>query len=317
MKYPLDLSVVICTYNGGNKLPTVLEKLRSQREVDNINWEIIVVDNNSNDRTQTVIKEYQKLWTTNVPLNYYFEPRQGLAFARRLGVKQARGELIGLLDDDNWPTENWVTSVCHFAALYPQGGAYGSKLLGAYETKPPENFDQIACFLGIIDRSDQPFRYDLLKRWLFPAGAGLVVRKQAWLESVPETFLLTGVSGNSLARKGEDIETLSYLRLYHWQIWHNPEAIIYHHIPQYRLKKSYLLELFRGVGLSRFATPKLQRRNWQFPLWLLLYFFTDLYKLIFHYIKYYASFESNLIARCQLQLLIYTLVSPFCYWRVR
>jgi glycosyltransferase involved in cell wall biosynthesis len=313
----IDFSVVICTYNGVAKLPRVLERLQSQQQADNLTWEIMIVDNNSDDGTAQLIGQYQQLWEQAYPLRYCFEGRQGLAFARRLAVKEAQGELIGFLDDDNWPADDWVATAYSFGQYHPKAGAYGSKILGDYEVEPPENFDKIACFLGIIDRSPEPFRYDLLARWLFPAGAGLVVRRKAWLESVPNSFILTGVSGTSLSAKGEDIETLSYLRRRGWEIWHNPKMLISHHIPKYRLEKAYLVELFRGVGLSRYPTRMLQSPTWQKPFRLPLYLVNDLRKLIVHYYKFSPIIDSDLVALCQWLLFVYTLVSPFYHWQLR
>ncbi|MEM9977737.1 MAG: glycosyltransferase, partial [Cyanobacteria bacterium P01_D01_bin.2] len=44
-----DLSIVICTYNGEQNLPSLLAQLRIQTTTDTLEWEIIIVDNNSND----------------------------------------------------------------------------------------------------------------------------------------------------------------------------------------------------------------------------------------------------------------------------
>jgi hypothetical protein len=146
----------------------------------------------------------------------------------------------------------------------------------------------------------------------------MVVRRRAWLERVPDSFPLTGVSGTSLAGKGEDIETLSYLRRRGWEIWHNPRVVISHRIPAYRLERDYLLRLFRGVGLSRYPTRLLQCTTRLERARLLLYPIVDLYKLALHYGRFHRVFGSDSVARCQLELLLYTLASPFVYrWRRR
>lgn len=312
-----DFTVAICTYNGENRLPKVLNKLLWQIGTENFSWEVIVIDNNSSDNTAKLVEEYQQNWTDTYPLRYYFEPKQGIAFARRLAVKKARGKLLGFLDDDNYPAPNWVSASYSFGQQRLYAGAYGSQIRANYEIEPPENFQQIACFLAIIDRGQKPFRYDLLSRWLFPAGAGLVIRKQAWLESVPEQFFLTGVSGKSLSSKGEDIETLSYLRKKGWQIWHNPEMLITHDIPKYRLEKAYLIKLFQGVGLSRYPTRICRFRFWWQPLGLLLYMLNDLRKLMFHCYKYRQALKTDMVARCHFELLLYSLLSPFYHWQQR
>jgi hypothetical protein len=91
--------------------------------------------------------------------------------------------------------------------------------------------------------------------------------------------------------------------------------LISHHIPQHRLQKAYLVELFRGVGLSRYPTRMLQSPTWQKPFRLLFYLVNDLRKLIVHYYKSSQVLDSDLVALCQWLLLLYTLVSPFYYWR--
>lgn len=55
----LDFTVAIPTYNGANRLPLVLEKLRSQINTENISWEVIIVDNNSSDNTSKIVQDYQ------------------------------------------------------------------------------------------------------------------------------------------------------------------------------------------------------------------------------------------------------------------
>ena len=64
----INFTVAIPTYNGASKLPEVLQRLQNQLHTENITWEIIVVDNNSTDRTADVVKNYQKNWQHPFPL---------------------------------------------------------------------------------------------------------------------------------------------------------------------------------------------------------------------------------------------------------
>ena len=59
----VDFTVAIRTYNGEERLPAVLEKLRSQVDVEALSWEIVIVDNNSNDGTAKLIGEYLMMIT--------------------------------------------------------------------------------------------------------------------------------------------------------------------------------------------------------------------------------------------------------------
>ncbi len=78
----VDFTVAIPTYNGQSRLPELLERLRNQLYTEDFSWEIIVVDNNSNDNTAKVVQSYQENWSCPYPLKYCFEPQQGAAYAR-------------------------------------------------------------------------------------------------------------------------------------------------------------------------------------------------------------------------------------------
>ncbi|HLO87537.1 MAG TPA: hormogonium polysaccharide biosynthesis glycosyltransferase HpsE [Nostocaceae cyanobacterium] len=313
MNNHLDLTVAIPTYNGGQRIPELLEKLKKQKDTENIKWEIIVVDNNSNDNTAQTIQRYQKNWQLPYPLRYSFEPQQGAAYARKRGVAEAQGKLIGFLDDDNYPVENWVAAAYNFAQKYPQAGAYGSQIHPDWEVEPPENFQRISPFLAITERGNQPLLYQAQKR-LLPPSAGLVVRRQAWLESLPEKTILTGrVTGNMLA--SEDLEVLSYIQKAGWEIWYNPEMEIYHRIPKSRLEKEYLIPFMRGIGLSRCVTRMVNTNKWVKPFVLIAYMLNDLRKIIVHFLKYRQQLKSNLVAACEMQLFLSSLISPFYLWK--
>ncbi|MCP6757931.1 MAG: hormogonium polysaccharide biosynthesis glycosyltransferase HpsE [Fischerella sp. CENA71] len=312
MTQSIDLTVAIPTYNGANRLPELLERLRNQLETENISWEIIVVDNNSNDGTAKLIKDYKKNWRCSYPLKYCFEPKQGAAYARKKAVTEAKGEIIGFLDDDNYPLSNWVAAAYSFAKKHPKAGAYGSQIHPEWEVKPPENFQRIAPFLAITERGDLPLLYAPNKK-LLPPSAGLVIRRIAWLESVPNQPILTGrVTGNMLT--SEDLEMLLYIQKRGWEIWYNPEMEIYHRITSHRLEKNYLIPFFQGIGLSRYVTRMLNVKPWYKPIVFLAYIINDLRKIFLHILTHGNKLQSDLVAVCEMQLFFSSLISPFYLW---
>lgn len=74
----------------------------------------------------------------------------------------------------------------------------------------------------------------------------MVVKAAAWRQCVPEIPALAGVCGNSLSAKGEDVETLSYIRKAGYPIWYNPRMVIWHDVLKERLSRDYLFRLFPG-----------------------------------------------------------------------
>lgn len=306
-----NFSVAIRTYNGEKLLPGLLEKLRSQINTKEILWEIIIVDNNSTDNTAKIIQEYQSNWSESFPIEYYFEPRQGASYARQTAIKAAKSPLVGFLDDDNLPTAEWVANAYAFGRSHPQAGAYSGLIHAIYEVPPPENFQRIASCLAIIEWSEtEPFCFDSQEKGgLLPPGAGIVIRKQAWVENVPDNLELTGPVSGSLTAKGEDIEAFLYIRNGGWEIWFNPEMHIYHQIPKNRLEKEYLIRLLRGVGLSRHRTRMLGYKPWQRPLVIPLYMANDLRKVIRHRLKYGKELESDIVAASEMEMYLGSLES--------
>ncbi|MBZ8182197.1 hormogonium polysaccharide biosynthesis glycosyltransferase HpsE [Oscillatoria salina] len=313
-KILIDLTVAIPTYNGAKRLPLVLEKLHEQVDTENIAWEIIIVDNNSTDETARIVRDYQANWQKPFPLKYCLETEQGAAFARKKAVKEAQGNLIGFLDDDTLPAPNWVAAAYKFAREHPQAGAYGSQVHGDYEVEPPANFDRIASFFAITERGDKPHLYEPSLKML-PPSAGLVVRKQAWCENVPEQPFLSGRSGKSILNS-EDLEVVMYIQNAGWEVWYNSEMEIYHQIKRDRLTREYLLYLMRSTGLARHHIRMLRLKPWQRPLFFPLGLAKDLQKAIAYFLKNRNLLEKDVVAACEMEFLRSSVISPFYLWRI-
>jgi GT2 family glycosyltransferase len=301
----VDFTVAIPTYNGAERLPKVLDKLRSQVKTENISWEVIVIDNNSTDNTAEIIRNYQADWSATHPLRYCTETRQGIAYARQRAVEQAQGIYIGFLDDDNLPASDWVATAYAFGQEHPRAGAYGGQIHGDFEVQPPEDFQQIQAFLVIRKYGEQAKQFEPEKLRL-PAGAGLVVRKQAWLDSVPTRLVRT-------ARGGNDYEISLHLHKGGWEIWYNPIMHIYHQIPPWRLEKRYLLSLAHLYGSCTCELRMINTQTWQKPVVLARSFVGSLRRATLHLIRHRGKLKTDLGAACEMAFFLGNLESPFYY----
>lgn len=311
----VDLTIAIPTFNGAQRLPLLLERLRSQHTPSSLTWEILIIDNNSQDNTAALVHSYQATWKHPIPLRYEFEPKQGLAWARQCAVQSARGELIGFLDDDNLPASDWVEQAYQFGCQYPQVGAFGSKIRALFEQPPPDALKPLLFYLAIVDRGDRPIPYHP-RRTGVPPGAGLVVRRSAWLHQVPNCLFLIGRVGSSML-PGEDSEALLHLYQGGWEIWYNPAMVIDHQIAASRLQGDYFCRLLRGIGLSRHHLRMIVLPIWQRPLATILYGLSDSRKAISHFLRYRTVLTTNLYAACEMQRLWGTMISPFYLGKLR
>ncbi|MEM9804389.1 MAG: hormogonium polysaccharide biosynthesis glycosyltransferase HpsE [Cyanobacteria bacterium P01_D01_bin.56] len=305
----LDFSVAIPTYNGEHRLPMVLECLRWQLNAHDLSWEVIVVDNNSTDNTADVIQKYQHKWSKQIPLRYEFEKRQGAAYARQKAIQVATSPLVGFLDDDTLPDMTWLTSAYQFAQEHPKAGVIASRIRGNFETDPPDNFERIAALLALTERGSKPMMYAPSQK-VIPPSAGMVVKRQTWLEHVPQELVLTGRTATSMLT-GEDTESILHIQQAGWEIWYNPHMRLQHQIPKTRLTRPYLQKLCRGIGLSRYRTRMLSCTPWQRLPMLLVYLVNDVRKIMFHCLRYRQDVFLDDVAACELTLYFSSLMSPF------
>jgi len=106
MKKRLNVSIVIPAYNEECHLAACLDAIAAQTSPV---LEVVVVDNNSTDRTAAVARRYPFARVVK-------EPRQGLVFARDAGFDAAKGEVIGRIDADVRLPANWVAHIQQFYA---------------------------------------------------------------------------------------------------------------------------------------------------------------------------------------------------------
>jgi glycosyltransferase involved in cell wall biosynthesis len=101
-----NVSVIVPAYNEEKYILKTLEALRQQ---DYPNFEVIIVNNASSDRTAEVVTSfiYQKGLTFRFRLLH--EKRQGTQFARECGRRTASGKIIAQLDADCLPAADWIS----------------------------------------------------------------------------------------------------------------------------------------------------------------------------------------------------------------
>ncbi|HEV7453871.1 MAG TPA: glycosyltransferase family 2 protein [Candidatus Saccharimonadales bacterium] len=106
MRSRLRVSIVIPAYDEERHLGACLDAVQAQTSPV---FEVIVVDNNSTDRTAAVARRYPFVRVVK-------ESQQGRVFARNTGFDAARGDIIGRIDADIRLPENWVEYVQSFYA---------------------------------------------------------------------------------------------------------------------------------------------------------------------------------------------------------
>ena len=104
----MTISVVIPAYNEEHTLPTCLQALKSQTTPP---LEIIVVDNNSTDRTAEVARSFGA--------KVVHESVKGITPARQRGFQEAKGDIIARTDADTISPANWLALIEETFTAHP------------------------------------------------------------------------------------------------------------------------------------------------------------------------------------------------------
>jgi glycosyltransferase involved in cell wall biosynthesis len=124
------ISVIVCAYNSEDTLPDCLNGLRA---LDYSNYEVIVVNDGSTDRSAEIASEYgfRLIDTEN----------RGLACARNAGLEAATGEIVAYIDSDASPEPQWLS---HLAISFMRSQHVG---IGGPNI-PPEGDGRLAECVG-------------------------------------------------------------------------------------------------------------------------------------------------------------------------
>ncbi len=128
-----EVSVIIPTYNRAALLRDAVRSVLDQET--QTTFEIIIVDNNSQDDTRSVVHDL----IADHPgrITYILETEQGNAHARNRGVKSARAGVIAFLDDDVIVEKNWLASLKEVLDARADLSFVGGKVLPQWNGPPP------------------------------------------------------------------------------------------------------------------------------------------------------------------------------------
>lgn len=239
MKNP-KVSVVIPVYNGEKTLRLCLDSVLNQTCKD---YEIIVVDNNSTDKTKKIIEEFQK---EDRRVRCVFESRVGLSQAKNTGWKNAKGDFVAYIDDDAIASRGWVENICNAFENHGSKIFVGGKIELILEAaKPKWLHRKLETFLGALDYSEEPAFMDE-KHIVF--GGNMAFPKEA-LEATGGFDTMLGRKGGSLI-SGEECLLQKILRKKGYRCLYYPAMSIKHIVAAERLNKAWFMERMHFEGMS-------------------------------------------------------------------
>jgi len=234
-------TVALCTHDHADRLVRTLADLKALRAPD-APWELLFIDNACSDGTPSLLAG--EAWPQSWHVRTLREEKLGLSNARNCALREARGEYVIFIDDDETPGPDWL---CAFERLIREHApdAFGGRIEVLFEGERPGWLtDELLGFLGELNRADS--RVQLIEPGSSFHGGNFGVRR-----TVCQTV---GAFDPDLGRKGtdntggEEVDFYRRLLAGGFKVWWTPDAVIFHRIQTAKLKRGYFLDLHYRQG---------------------------------------------------------------------
>lgn len=240
------LSVIVCCYNSSGRIRLTLEHLSTQQVDAFLNWEIIIIDNNSKDDTANTAEKFLSEKVGSPSWKIVFEPNPGLSNARNKGFEEAKYNIVLMVDDDNSLAPNYVQGIWDTFKDNPHAGMVGGLGIAALESAAPKWFEKFDYCYAVGPQTEKGLEVEHLY------GAGLALRMDV-LENIRQAgfkSLLSDRTGSNLMSGGDTELCLAY-RMAGFKLIAVNELTFKHHLPAERVNWKYLRRLFFGFGQTK------------------------------------------------------------------
>lgn len=286
----MDISVIICSYNRSQNLPECFSCLDKQLIKTPMQWEVLLVDNNSSDKTKSVTENFINNSALNI--RYLFESEQGLSAARNKGIDEAKGTYLIFIDDDIRVTENWLQSIFSTFKQYDCDAVGGRIHIESPANLPKWISPDMYGFLGHQDFGNNIHQMDGIKE--FPFGGNMAMHRRV-INLIGNFDVKMGRKGTGLIKeelfKGEETDFFHRLSAVGGIFYYHPSALVFHKILPHQLTKRFFLILHNNAGILKAKQDKTNYKRNLFGIPLFL--FPQFFRSIFRYLLQTVSKGSN------------------------
>ena len=276
----MKLSIIIPTHNRAKQLSIVLDSIKNLS--DETSFEVVVVDNNSNDNTKEVANSYRKF------VKYVFEGSTAFTKARMTGAENASGEYLLYLDDDVILNKGSLRKIIEIFSKNPKCGVIAGKVSASFVEKPKNwtlECQKIFNVWSLFDSESNNFLKTGAQEVDSACGPMMAIRKNIFFQVggfPPDTI---GVETNNEIKNfkklyiGPGDYGLCYkIKKIGFKILYDPSVSVLHVIPPFRLK----IEFFRSRMIGEAHHVAITQRK---------FFNLNSVQLFFYRLFYFYSFK--------------------------
>ncbi len=272
-KKDISVSIIIVNFNGREVTRQLLDSLK-KLDFPKEKYEIILVDNNSQDGSQELIRK-------KYPYVKLIENRENSGWAEgvNIGFRIAKGKYYAPLNNDIIADKNWLKELVNFMEKHPEAGAVGPIVLNKYSEKDYVPFEDFGTTTLIQFSADTPWIPKEAKKavntWTV---SGVYLGRTEIAKQFPD-----GVPyDKEYFAYAEDNYVCWMLRLKGYELYTIPTSILYHE-GEFTVKKfkgmstffTYLAERNRLLNMLTFYSAVNLIRL--IPYFLILLLFINIY----------------------------------------
>jgi len=206
-------------------------------------FSVVVSDNDAKESGRAVVEKFSR----NLPITYVVQPVKNFALARNTAVANATGDFVVFIDDDEFPTKNWLRNLFTTCIRCNVAGVLGP-VRPHFEPQPPE----WVVRGGFYDRPGHATGF--VMNW-HECRTGNVFLRRSIFDGLTEVFRPEFGTG------GEDQDFFRrMIERRHTFIWCD-EAVVYEVVPPGRWKRSVLIKRALLRGQNSFQHPDGRFRN--------------------------------------------------------
>lgn len=239
------ITVVIPTYNPKPGILKRTLKALQEQSLAKDEWELMIIDNASPEPLSDDLLS----WHPNGRV--VREETLGLTHARLRAIKEAKGELLVWVDDDNILVPEYLASAQEIFATHEKLGSAGGPSIAEYQEDPPPWYEPNLAPIGCRDHGNEMTMASWNHEYpeCSPIGAGMVTRTEAirkWAKSITgdPARLALGRTGEKLT-SGEDNDINLVILKNGWNVGYFPALRLTHLIPGGRLTLDYQKRISR------------------------------------------------------------------------
>lgn len=242
----MHFSLIVATINRTKEIKRFLQSLASQSYK---NFELIVVDQNSDDRLVPILEPYK----THFPI-LHIRSAPGLSRARNIGLRYVKGDIVAFPDDDCWYPPDLLEKVANFFQKHPDIDGLAGRSIDENGKPSVGRWDEKE---GLID---------MFNVWRRAISFSIFLKTKV-INEVGDFDETLGVGAGTPWGAGEETDYIVRTLKLGFKIYYYPSINIYHpqKTPVYDVRAISRAYSY-GMGFGRVL------RKHKYPLWFLGYY---------------------------------------------